>query len=99
MRDASGNVKFDSIADLTDGSTVINQQETDYAQMTGEHKVVSVGTGSEDEYDGKDVKGQIALVKRGAITFSEKGQQCQSTWCRRRHHLQQRRNRSDFDGD
>ncbi|WP_340138105.1 PA domain-containing protein, partial [Lacticaseibacillus rhamnosus] len=72
MRDASGNVKFDSIADLTDGSTVINQQETDYAQMTGEHKVVSVGTGSEDEYDGKDVKGQIALVKRGAITFSEK---------------------------
>lgn len=70
MRDASGNVKFDSIADLTDGSTVINQQETDYAPMTGEHKVVSVGTGSEDEYDGKDVKGQIALVKRGAITFS-----------------------------
>lgn len=61
MRDASGNVKFDSIADLTDGSTVINQQETDYAPMTGEHKVVSVGTGSEDEYDGKDVKGQIAL--------------------------------------
>lgn len=72
MRDASGNVKFDSISDLTDGSTVINQQETDYAPMTGEHKVVSVGTGSEDEYDGKDVKGQIALVKRGAITFSEK---------------------------
>lgn len=59
MRDASGNVKFDSIADLTDGSTVINQQETDYAQMTGEHKVVSVGTGSEDEYDGKDVKDRL----------------------------------------
>ena len=72
MKDASGNVKFDSVSDLTDGSTVITRQDTDYAPMTGEHKVVSVGTGSEDEYDGKDVKGQIALVKRGAITFSEK---------------------------
>lgn len=73
MRDASGNVKFDSIADLTDGSTVINQQETDYAQMTGEHKVVSVGTGSEDGGKRKRrPKDRLRSSKRGAITFSEK---------------------------
>lgn len=73
MKDSSGNVKFSSVPDLTDGSTAVTKQDgADYSKMSGERRIVSVGEGQEEEYEGKDVRGQIALVKRGTITFSDK---------------------------
>lgn len=36
------------------------------------YEVVSVGLGTQDEYQGVDVNGKIALIERGVISFEEK---------------------------
>ncbi|URZ86665.1 S8 family serine peptidase [Floricoccus penangensis] len=76
IKEIKGLVKFDSVPDLNDGSTtVFTQAESDYSILKSGHKLIDLGLGTEDDYtkDKKEeLKGNIALISRGAITFTEK---------------------------
>ncbi len=41
-------------------------------RLTGEYNLVDCNLGVEQDFKGKDLRGKIALVKRGSITFVEK---------------------------
>ncbi|WP_373899191.1 S8 family serine peptidase [Haloimpatiens sp. FM7315] len=40
--------------------------------LSGEYELVDCGKGEAKDFEGKDVKGKIALIQRGAITFVDK---------------------------
>lgn len=49
--------------------------------------IESVGIGTPDEFSKKDVKGKIALVARGTISFDEKNRKCETSWCKSSYYL------------
>lgn len=76
LKDTLGNAVFSSVPELTDGSTTIfSKVETQYDVLNQERELIDVGFGKATDYTDevkKSVKGNIALIQRGEISFSEK---------------------------
>lgn len=76
LKDTLGNAVFHSVPELTDGSTTIfSKVETQYDVLNQESELIDVGFGKATDYTDevkKSLKGNIALIKRGEISFSEK---------------------------
>ncbi|AQP54649.1 hypothetical protein CBF34_03730 [Vagococcus penaei] len=76
IKDTLGNVVFDSVTGLPKGATtVFSQVTTDYSILEKELDLVNVGLGQESDYTSEikaQLKGKIALIQRGGISFTEK---------------------------
>ena len=76
LQDKLGHAVFNSVPELTDGSTTIfSKVETNYDVLNSERQLVDVGFGRKEDYTDdikKALKGNIALIKRGEISFTNK---------------------------
>lgn len=76
LRDTLGNAVFQSVPELTDGSTTIfSKVEINYDVLHQERQLIDVGIGDKSDYTEEvksTLKGNIALIKRGDISFSQK---------------------------
>ena len=69
-------------AELNHGKFTYAAAETEGQFKKGkEYEYVDAGLGREEDFSGVDVKGKLALVQRGSITFAEKSKQCTKTRC------------------
>lgn len=75
VKDELGGVTFSSNSELKGAAQVTTQLESNYSVLTKKLKLVNMGLGGADDYTAEkkaEVKGQLAVVKRGSYTFSEK---------------------------
>ncbi|CDR80374.1 S8 family serine peptidase [Lactobacillus delbrueckii] len=75
VKDELGGVTFSSNSELKGAAQVTTQLESNYSVLTKKLKLVDMGLGGADDYTAEkkaEVKGQLAVVKRGSYTFSEK---------------------------
>lgn len=75
VKDELGGVTFSSNSELKGAAQVTTQLESNYSVLTKKLKLVDMGLGGADDYTAEkkaEVKGQLAVVKRGAYTFSAK---------------------------
>ena len=75
VKDELGGVTFSSNSELKGAAQVTTQLESNYFVLTKKLKLVNMGLGGADDYTAEkkaEVKGQLAVVKRGSYTFSEK---------------------------
>lgn len=75
IEDELGGVSFTSNSELKGAAQVTTQLESNYSVLTKKLKLVDMGLGGADDYTAEkkaEVKGQLAVVKRGSYTFSEK---------------------------
>jgi subtilisin family serine protease len=63
-----------NLADISIQNTLMGHGlGNDYLQLLDkEYDVVEVGIGTEEDYNGKDVNGKVALISRGTLSFDEK---------------------------
>ncbi|APP09771.1 S8 family serine peptidase [Lactobacillus delbrueckii] len=75
VKDELGGVTFSANSELKGAAQVTTQLESNYSVLTKKLKLVDMGLGGADDYTAEkkaEVKGQLAVVKRGSYTFSEK---------------------------
>ncbi|GHN34514.1 peptidase S8 [Lactobacillus delbrueckii] len=75
VKDELGGVTFISNSELKGAAQVTTQLESNYSVLTKKLKLVNMGLGGANDYTAEkkaEVKGQLAVVKRGSYTFSEK---------------------------
>ncbi|NVH28643.1 S8 family serine peptidase [Lactobacillus delbrueckii subsp. bulgaricus] len=75
VKDELGGVTFSSNSELNGAAQVTTQLESNYSVLTKKLKLVDMGYGGADDYTAEkkaEVKGQLAVVKRGNYTFSAK---------------------------
>lgn len=75
VKDELGGVTFSSNSELKGAAQVTTQLESNYSVLTKKLKLVNMGLGGANDYTAEkkaEVKGQLAVVKRGSYTFSEK---------------------------
>lgn len=75
VKDELGGVTFSSNSELKGAAPVTTQLESNYSVLTKKLKLVYMGLGGADDYTAEkkaEVKGQLAVVKRGTYTFSTK---------------------------
>jgi lactocepin len=75
VKDELGGVTFSANPELKGAAQVTTQLESNYSVLTKKLKLVDMGLGGADDYTAEkkaEVKGQLAVVKRGSYTFSDK---------------------------